>query len=169
MKIMKFVKNSIVALILLCMGFVLVGCGEPQVNIALGVYDENAATFTENTSMASYTLEQSGNTLILKGTVPYSESALGINAGNIIAIKFTPTATLTPDDTTSIKTTNSQDPEANGWNVYDQSALEADGSLIWVTAVSKTADVQIKIKWNTNYDEVTYTLSVDESATLATS
>ena len=93
---------------------------------------------------------------------------MGIEAGNIIALRFEPTTEITPDEQTKIQTTNNQDEESGGWNEYDQTALEEDGSLIWVTSVNKAESVQIKIKWNKDFEEVTYTLSVDQTATLST-
>ena len=165
---MKIFKGLIASIMLCCMAFVMVGCGGVSVNIALGTYDVEAQTFTPTTSTAEYTLERSGYSLVLKGTIPYLESTLGINAGNIVSIRFDPVATLTPDDQTSISTTNRQDEEADGWNTYGQEALESDGSIVWVTGVSKTNNVQIKIKWNADYAEEIFTLTVDSTATLAT-
>lgn len=166
MKILKILTASVLTF---CCAFVVVGCGAPSTEITLGTYNPTNSTFTANGENSAYTLTQDGNTLILKGQIPYSESILGVNAGNIVAIKFKPTESITPDDETSIKTTNSQDESANGWNTYDKTALETDGSLIWVTSVSKEEDVQIKIKWNKDFEEQTFTLTVDETATLNSS
>lgn len=165
---MKFLKNAALSFALCCAVFAFTACGVPATTITLGVYDENAATFTSTTSTSGYTLEVSGTNLVLKGTIPYVAGVLGIDAGNIVAIKFKTVDTFTPDSSTSIQTTNRQDPAADGWNTYDQSALEADGSLIWVTGVSKDNNVQIKIVWNANTPEVIYTLTVDTTATMAT-
>ncbi|MDD4815665.1 MAG: hypothetical protein PHQ62_00810 [Clostridia bacterium] len=165
---MKIFKGLIASIMLCLMAVVMVGCGGVNVNIAVGTYDVEDATFTPNTTTAGYTLERSGYSLVLKGTIPYSESVLGINAGNIVAIRFAPVGTITPDAQTAISTTNRQDESAEGWNTYGQEALEEDGTLVWVTAVSKLNNVQIKIKWNANYAEETYTLTVHSTATLAT-
>jgi len=165
---MKIFKGFIATVMLCCMAFIMVGCGGVSVNIALGTYDVEAGTFTANTSTAGYTLERNGYSLVLKGTIPYVESTLGINAGNIVVVRFDPIATITPDTETAISTTNRQDPEADGWNTYGQEALETDGSLVWITGVSKENNVQIKIKWNADYAEEIYTLTVDSTATLAT-
>ena len=165
MKILKLLTGSLLAL---CCAFFVVGCGTPETTITLGSYNEANSTFTANTSNSNYSLEQKGNTLVLKGTIPYSDGTLGIDSGNIVAIKFKPTNNITPDETTSIKTTNNQETNTNGWNSYDKNSLENDGSIIWVTSVSKDNDVQIKIKWNKDFEEITYTLTVDETATLAT-
>ena len=165
---MKIFKGLIASMMLCCMAIIMIGCGGVSVDIALGTYDVGAATFTPNPTTAAYTLERNGYSLVLKGTIPYSESVLGIDAGNIVAIRFNPTTAITPDSETSISTTNRQDTEADGWNTYDQSALESDGSLVWVTGVNKLYNVQIKIKWNANYAEEIYTLTVDSTATLAT-
>lgn len=165
---MKLFKNLIVTLSIFCTMFAFSACGAPATTITLGVYNATAETFTPTTTASGYTLEVNGTDLVLKGTIPYVESTLGIDAGNIVALKLKTVDTFTPDDSTSIQTTNRQDTEAEGWNTYDQSALEADGSIIWVTGVSKEADVQIKIVWNANTAEVIYTLTVDDSAVLAT-
>lgn len=164
---MKKAKSVISICLLACTAFFCVACGNiPETTITLGQYNAGSQTFTPTTTSSQYSLTVNGNTLTLKGTIPYSSGVLGIQDGNIIAIKFKPTQELTPDESTSIKTTNKQ--STDGWNTYDKSALETDGSLIWVTSVNKTNNVQIKIKWNKDFDEATYTLIVDSSATLST-
>lgn len=160
---MKKLQTLSLAFLLAFFGAFMVGCGEMQVDVQIGRY--SAQTFTAVTSQSSYSLEKNGNNLTVKGTVPYSESVLGISAGNIVALKFTPSQEYTPDEETSIKTTNAQ---TNGWNEYDKDALEADGSVIWVTSVAKNKTVQLKIKWNKDFPEITYTLMVDNNASLQT-
>ena len=139
-------------------------CGQNDVRVTLGTYSEANQTFTPVTE--GYTLTVSGTTFTLKGDIPYSQGIIGLEDGNIVAIKIMPTTAIEPDAGTSIQTTNRQSQE--GWNTYGQEALEQDGSIIWVTSVTKDEDVQIKIKWNSEATEKTYTLKVDESATLAT-
>lgn len=163
---MKKINKLFVSGLLCFLAICLFGCGTPATTITLGTYNEDNSTFTANTTASDYSLTVSGTNLSLDGTIPYSESTLGIPAGNIVALRFVLKDAITPDDGTSIKTTN-RDKES-GWNVYDKTALEADGSLIWVTRVSKQDDVQIKIKWNSNTEEVIYTLTLSNTATLAT-
>ena len=165
---MKIIKLFSAGLMAVCCAFLVVGCGAAETKVTLGTYDAANSTFTALQENAGYNLEQSGNKLVLKGEIPYSNGVLGIEAGNIIALRFEPTTEITPDEQTKIQTTNNQDEESGGWNEYDQTALEEDGSLIWVTSVNKTESVQIKIKWNKDFEEVTYTLSVDQTATLST-
>ena len=161
---MKFFKSVALAICAFCVAFACVACGQSDVRVTLGTYSEANQTFTPVTE--GYSLSVSGTTFTLKGEIPYSEGTLGLEAGNIVAIKIMPTTEKQPDSGTSIQTTNRQSQE--GWNTYGQEALEQDGSIIWVTSVTKDEDAQIKIKWNSESEEKTYTLKVDNSATLAT-
>ena len=145
----------------------LLACGGNEM-VTLGTYDATEKTFTPLQSTAGYSLTQNGNTLTLSGTIPFVEGVLGIEAGNIVAIRFTPPAgTTVGGEDASVRTTNRESGE-DAWNEYGEEAFEEDGSLIWITKVSKEDDVQIKIKWNANTAETTYTLTVADSATLAT-
>ena len=163
---MKIVKTFALMLVFGMVTAGLVACGNTEEKATLGTYNSSNQTFTALTSDAEYSLTQDGYNLVLKGTIPYSESVLGIEAGNIVAIRFTaPSGVTVGGDEAYVKTTNRQDE--GGWNEYDETAFEEDGSLVWVTSVSKENDVQVKIKWNANTAEVTYTLSVDDSATLS--
>lgn len=160
---MKAIKSfSLVVMLAVC-GIFLAACGEVKTDIQLGTYSGN--TFTQVTD-ADYALEVNGTNLKLTGDIPYSASVAGVEAGNIVAIRFVPETELTADDETSIKTTNRQ--KESGWNEYDKTALESDGSIVWVTSVSKENSVQIKIKWNKDTPETTYTLTVADNATLLT-
>ena len=164
---MKKVNSYAVALMMMVMCALCVACGSEGNTIILGTYNETNSTFTEVPSSLGYSIEVDGETITLNGTIPYSAGVLGIQAGNIVAIKIIPNATYEADDETYVKTTNRNDP--SGWNTYDKTAIEEDGSVIWVTSVSKENTVQIKIKWNEDAEEITYTLEVDDSATLNTS
>ena len=155
---MKIVKTFALMLVFGVATAGLVACGNTAEKATLGTYNSSNQTFTALTSDAEYSLTQDGYNLVLKG--------LGIEAGNIVAIRFTaPSGVTVGGDEAYVKTTNRQDE--GGWNEYDETAFEEDGSLVWVTSVSKENDVQVKIKWNANTAEVTYTLSVDDSATLS--
>lgn len=160
---MKLIKTALLAMCATLVVFTCVACGS-SVNITLGTYNETNQTFT--TGVTGYKIAVSGNTITLSGDIPYSQGILGLPAGNIVAIKFKPTQTFTPDEQTSIKTSNSTSQE--GWNTYGQENIESDGSVIWVTAVNTTDNAQIKIKWNAETEEVTYTLVVAENANLLT-
>lgn len=161
---MKFLKTAGVFLCAICVCFACVACGQSDVKVTLGTYSEENQTFTPVTS--GYALSVSGTTFTLKGEIPYSQGMMGLEDGNIVAIKIMPTTEVPPDAGTSIQTTNRQTQE--GWNTYGQEALEQDGSIIWVTSVSKDDDMQIKIKWNSETPEKTFTLVVDDNATLLT-
>lgn len=161
---MKLLKRMAVCATLAFVVMACVACGGTPVNISLGTYNEETETFTTVTS--GYSITVTGNQITLSGEVPYSEGLLGLDAGNIVALKFTPTTSLTPDEETSIQTSNSSNE--SGWNTYGQENLESDGSVIWVTAVNTTEEPQIKIKWNAQTQEVTYTLKLADDATLLT-
>lgn len=162
---MRILKSFSLALVAGLAVIGLVACGNTAENVTLGTYNSSSSTFTPITEDAEYSLTQNGYNLVLKGTIPYSESVLGIEAGNIVTIRFTPpSGTTVGGEEAYVKTTNRQ--EESGWNEYDETAFEEDGSLVWVTSVSKENDVQIKIKWNATSSEVTYTLSVDDTATM---
>lgn len=157
---------KIKSVLICCMLFVVsafaLACGAPEIHVALGQYNPASQTFVEG--VTGYSLIVKQNTMTITGTVPYSESVIGVPAGHIVTLRITPAQAKTPDAGTSIKTTNAQVP--SGWNTYDQSALEADGSLIWITTVAKEHDVQIKIKWNAADTEKTYVLRVANDAVL---
>ncbi len=162
---MRILKSFSLALVVGIAVTSLIACGNPAEKVTLGTYNSSNQTFTPITEEAEYSLTQNGYNLVLKGTIPYSETVLGIEAGNIVAIRFTPPSGLTVGgEDAYVKTTNRQDE--SGWNEYDETAFEEDGSLVWITSVSKENNVQVKIKWNSTSAEVTYTLSVDSSATL---
>ena len=144
--------------------FMLVACGTNEM-VKLGTYNAQNSTFTPLTSTAEYSLKQDGYNLVLEGKIPYVESVLGIEAGNIVAIRFVaPSGVTAGGDEAYIKTSNTN--KTGGWNEYGEDAFEEDGSVIWVTKVSKEDDAQIKIKWNETTAEVTYTLSVKDDATM---
>jgi len=168
---MKQFKTLVCGVLVLCCSFLCFGCGPITTNITLGTYEINMAeegTFTPLPSGAGYSLKIENTNLILKGTIPYSEELIigeeTLSAGHIIAIRFKPSSTIVLDDETSFKTTKLDNAE--DWNEYGKDNVESDGSIVWLTKVSKESDVQIKIKWNKDFEEVTYTLSVDETATL---
>ena len=160
-------KTRIICLAVLAIcSICLFACGGNEM-ITLGTYDATTETFTPLGMNPAYTLTQNGNTLTLSGTIPYSQGVLGLTDGNIVAIRFAPPSGVTVGgDDASVSTTNRESGQ-NGWNEYGEEAFEEDGSLIWVTKVSKTDDVQIKIKWNATTAEETYTLKIDPNATLA--
>lgn len=171
---MKLFKTLACGALVLCCSFLCFGCGPITTSITLGTYAQAVApaeggTFTPLASGAKYSLEIKGTNLILKGTVPYSdELEIGeetLPAGHIVAIRFKPSGTITLDDETSFRTT---DPiNVGDWIQHDKENVESDGSVVWLTNVFDDESVQIiKIKWNKDFDEVMYTLSVDESATL---
>lgn len=155
------------ALMFVMSAFIFIGCGTTGETVTLGVYNPTSKTFTALESDAAYSLDQNCYDLTLKGTIPHSASMLGIKEGNIVAIRFTaPTGTTVGGEEAYVKTTNRQDASANGWNAYGEEAFEKDGSLVWVTSVSKDNPVQIKIKWNASVAEVVYTLKVAADAEL---
>lgn len=163
---MKIIKAFAIALLVGLSAIGLMACGATAEKVTLGTYNSEDSTFTPLASGAEYSLTQNGYNLVLKGTVPYSESVEGIEAGNIIAIKFTPPTGITVGgEEAYVKSTNRELGE-DGWNEYGEEAFETDGSLVWLTSVSKEKNVQIKIKWNATTAEVTYTLTVDSTATL---
>ena len=163
---MKTLKTFIVTLLLGCVTVGLVACGAGEM-VTLGTYNATNKTFTALPTDADYSLVQNGYNLKLQGTIPYSDTILEIEAGNIVAIKFTaPTGVTVGGEGAYVKTTNRQTTE--GWNEYGEEAFEDDGSLIWVTSVNKENSVQIKIKWNEATSEVVYTLTVDSNAVLET-
>lgn len=165
---MKKFKSLFLCGVALAVALTFSACGNPKETVTLGSYNSTSQTFTALGQNAEYSLEQNGYTLTLKGKIPYSESILGIDAGNIVAVRFVAPEGTDIDGEASVQTTNRQDASANGWNTYGEEAFEADGSLIWVTSVKKDADVQIKIKWNKDTAEVTYTLRVDTNAEMLT-
>lgn len=163
---MKKIRKIAVCCMLLLFVGVSFACGDNADKILLGKYSETTQAFTEISSEAGYYIEVNETTITLKGEIPYSDGILGLEAGNIVAIKIQPNIQYLLDNQTYIKTTNKN--ATGGYNVYDKSAIEEDGSIIWVTAVNKTSNVELKVKWNSDAEETTYVLKVDESATLKT-
>ena len=161
---MKVLKTTMVALLLSLVTVGLVACGAGEM-VTLGTYNATNKTFTALPTDADYSLVQNGYDLKLQGTIPYSDTTLEIEAGNIVAIKFTaPVGVEVGGEGAYVKTTNRQTTE--GWNEYGEEAFEEDGSLIWVTSVSKENSVQVKIKWNESSNIVVYPLTVDSGAVL---
>lgn len=170
MKIFKTLLCS--ALAVLC-SVLCFGCGTVTTNVTLGTYQQETVpgeggTFTPLLNEEKYSLRIDGTNLILEGVIPYSEAiTIGedtLSAGNIVAIRFKPSSAITLDDDTKFQTTNADEP--GGFKEHDKDKVETDGSIIWITSVSKNVSVQIKIRWNANFDEVAYILTVDEGATL---
>lgn len=169
---MKIFKTLVCGAMVLCCSFLCFGCGPITTSVTLGTYEadpEEGGTFRPLLSSEDYSLKINGTNLILEGTVPYSdEMTVGdvtLEAGHIVAIRFKPSSPITLDDETVFKTPN---PESEGqWISHNKTKVETDGSIIWITNVFKDESVQIiKIKWNKDFTEVTYTLSVDEEADL---
>ncbi|MDD3397744.1 MAG: hypothetical protein PHR96_04340 [Clostridia bacterium] len=162
MKIYKLLTCFVMAI---CCTFLCFGCGAITTNVTLGVYaPAGEGTFTPLTGEEDYSLTTDGYNLTLEGSIPYLTLTIDDvpEAGNIVAIRFKPSSTVTPDATTSFETR-----EGEGvWAEHGEEFLEADGSIIWIVSVTQDVDYQIKIKWNTNFAEVTYTLTVDADATL---
>lgn len=145
--------------------FLCFGCGGITTNITLGVYDPTGeGTFTALTGDEGYSLIVNGTNLILEGNIPYSELTIEDEpiAGNIVAIRFKPSGVINSDDETSFQTSNGE----GGWDTHGEEFIEDDGSIVWIVSVAEGEDYQIKIKWNANYTEVTYTLTLDDEATL---
>ena len=127
----------------------------PSVLAEAGSYDLSTSTFTAGNS---YSLTADGNNVYeVVGAIPYEEAdaALGLPAGNRFIVRIKNSAIASRDslpEGTIIQVTNTS--AQGGYNSYDKSAAESDGSVVSIVNVSGVKDIEVKIKWDT--DVVTY-------------
>ena len=127
-----------------------------------GSYNSGTGVWTDGGT--TYTLTQkTGNNVKVNGTLPYEEAdaILGLDAGNRFSVKIKNNNIISQADLPSGNIVKVSNPSASGgYNIYDKTAFETDGSLIIVTNVAQgDTKVIVKITWNTGV-ETTYTYDV---------
>lgn len=103
--------------------------------------------------------QQTGNNIKVNGTLPYenADAILGLDAGNRFSVKLKnnnilSSASLPSGIIAKVSNINAE----GGFNTYDKSAFETDGSLISIVNVTnKNNPLIIKVTWTTGV-ETTY-------------
>ena len=132
-----------------------------------GSYNSGTGVWTDG---ATYTLTQeASNNIKATGTIPYEEAdaVLGLPAGNRFSVRLVNSAISSQSDLPSGTIVKVSNPEASGgFNTYDKTAFETDGSLIViVNAPANSNTVIVKVTWTAG-NESTYTYDLS-SATRA--
>lgn len=134
---------------------------ESLTTIIAGSYDSGTQTWTDGG--VTFETLKNGDTVKVTGTLPYepADATLGLPAGNRLSVKIKNSAINSQSDLPSgiiAKVSNSL--VDGGYNTYDKTAFEADGSMISVVnIVNKNKPLVIKITW-TEGKETVYTFDV---------
>ena len=130
----------------------------PDVALKSGSYNSQSGLWTDGGT--SYTINFDGTNAKVTGTLPYEEAdaTLGLPAGNRYTYKIQNSNITSRDQLPSgviAKITNTQ--AGSGYNEYDKSAFEEDGSLIVVVNIgNKNIPIVSKMTW-TEGNESVYT------------
>lgn len=122
--------------------------------------DYNSATETWTDGNVDFSLTQQPNNKVkVDGTLPYkiADTILGLPSGNRFSVKIKNNNITSQADLPSgiiARVTNTG--VASGYNTYDKSAFESDGSLIVVLDIkNKNIPIEVKITWTAGI-ETTY-------------
>lgn len=117
----------------------------------IGTYDSTSSVFTPG---ATYNFIKQNGIYQIVGLLPYedADATLGLPAGNRFTVRIANPDITSKDDLPSgdiLKITNKNVP--GGYNTYNKSAFEADGSIISVVNIENTGSIlEIIIKWTSD-------------------
>lgn len=138
----------------------LVGVTDSNEIATAGIYNVGTGAFTEGNT---YTIIKDGDNSTVIGIIPYIENpGLGLASGNIFTVKIVNSKITSKSDLPSgtiVKVTNTT--VAGGYNEYNKSAFEDDGSLITLLNVKKGSQIEIMIKWDTEFINYKFDIQAD--------
>lgn len=140
----------------------VVGVTDNTVNVEGGTYNISTGTFENN---ATYGIVQDEFVGKVIGTVPYVVNpGLGLETGNVFTIRLKNSEVTSRDNLPNGKICKITNVKVEGgYNEYNKSAFEDDGSLIVVVNVKAGSTIEVLVKWTEEADFTTYTYTFEDA------